>query len=429
MNQKSQNIEERLTIHHIGGRSGSLGAVEIPSDFLKETIVVMYDADPDCTDHIAKMIENDYYKSIVLPYCIGGKNGKTSFHINNCPFTSSTLPTNPAFKDYYHFNKSTDYVHDYVWGEASKCSETRNIEMVSLDSLISDHKPEIPKPDILSLDTQGSEYEILQGAHNILNSNVLAVHCEVEFLPFYKNQKLFPDIFNLLSSQHFQFIEFTSLERVSPFRGPIDNRGRSFTAAGDAVFFKSFSQLKKTIPNLSELYIAGHKLCLIATFYGQVEFAMDILNQLNKLPYDTNTTAEFRKQNYYIFLDKLHNEANKSNNLYPKSFSEIPTRSLEKVPSASRKKIKDLLAKYPSILTTVRYLLHSPKKINYFFARLTKTKILFFSPFEKIFIEYGLSKIAKIIRKNRIDQGVFASQHPKSPLKPTKSNLSEKVDS
>jgi len=419
LNQKAQNIEKRLTIHHIGGRSGSIGNMEIPSDFLKETIVVMYDADQDCTEHIAKMIENDYDKSIVLPYCIGGKNGKTSFHINNCPFTSSTIPTNAAFKDYYFFYSN----HDHVWGEASKCLETRNIKMVSLDSLISDHKPEIPKPDILSLDTQGNEYEILQGAHNILNSNVLAVHCEVEFYPLYKNQKLFPDIFNLLSSQHFQFIEFTNLGTLSPFRGPIDNRGRSFTAYGDALFFKSFSQLKETIPNPSELYIAGHKLCLIATFYGQVEFAMHILNQLNRLPCDTNTTAEFRKQNYYIFLDKLHNEANKSNNLYPKSFSEIPTPSREKVPSVSRKKIKNLLAKYPSILNTIRYLLHSPKKINYFFSRLTKTKILFFSPFEKIFIEYGLMKIAKIIRKNRIDQGVFASQHPKSPLKPTKSNL------
>jgi hypothetical protein len=117
--------------------------------------------------------------------------------------------------------------------------------MITLDKLFSTQESNIPKPDFLSIDTQGSEYEVLQGAQNALDSSVLAVHCEVEFCPLYKEQKLFSDIFNLLNSQHFQFVQFTRLGNLSPFRGPVNIRGRSFTAFGDALFLKNFPQLKK----------------------------------------------------------------------------------------------------------------------------------------------------------------------------------------
>jgi FkbM family methyltransferase len=345
---------------------------------------------------------------------MGGNNSKVPFHINNDPFTSSNIPTNTEFKDYYYFNTN----HDYVWGEASSCSETRSLEMATLDKLLFTHESKIPKPDFLTLDTQGSEYEILQGAQNALNSSVLAVHCEVEFCPLYKEQKLFSDIFNLLNSQHFQFIEFTRLGNLSPFRGAVNIRGRSFTAFGDALFFKNFSQLKESIEDPTELYVAAHKLCLIATIYGQVEFAVDILNQVNSLSWDDKATAEFRKQKFFIFLDKLYKEVSKSDTFYPKSFAESTNLSRKKTgPSSSsappltfRKQIKNSLKKYPLILNSIRYLLNFPKKTKHFFLRLTRFWFLPFSPVEKIFIEHGLLKIAKIIRKNRSNQQIFASR-------------------
>ena len=36
---------------------------------------------------------------------MGGKNGKASFHINKDPFTSSNIPINDEFKDYYYHGK------------------------------------------------------------------------------------------------------------------------------------------------------------------------------------------------------------------------------------------------------------------------------------------------------------------------------------
>ena len=102
MKSASENIENQLVIHHIGGRNGTIG-VNIPKIFLKESILVIYDADNDSLKDIEEKIENLYGKSIVLPYCIGGNNGTTSFHVNKDPFTSSNLATNTEFSDYYFF--------------------------------------------------------------------------------------------------------------------------------------------------------------------------------------------------------------------------------------------------------------------------------------------------------------------------------------
>lgn len=145
---KAKNISKNLTIHHVGGRNGTIG-VRVPPSFLKETVLVMYDADHDSVEYAEERIENVYAESIFLPYCIGGKNGKAPFFINNDLFTSSNIPTNLKSKDYYQFYGN----YDYIWGQASAQVETRDLELVTLDSLVSSEDSNIPKPDFLSLDT------------------------------------------------------------------------------------------------------------------------------------------------------------------------------------------------------------------------------------------------------------------------------------
>src|SRR5262249_54442823 len=61
----------------------------------------------------------------------------------------------------------------------------------------------LPPPDFLKLDTQGSELDILRGGRNVLDTSVIGIETEVEFLPLYKNQPLFPEVFEFLRSQGF----------------------------------------------------------------------------------------------------------------------------------------------------------------------------------------------------------------------------------
>ena len=67
--------------------------------------------------------------------------------------------------------------------------------------------PEIEIIDELKLDTQGTEYEILEGCGNILNK-VKTITCEVEHIELYKNQKLYLDVDKYLKSYGFEFYKW-----------------------------------------------------------------------------------------------------------------------------------------------------------------------------------------------------------------------------
>lgn len=66
------------------------------------------------------------------------------------------------------------------------------------------------KPDVLLMDTQGSEYDILEGAKTVL-SNVQAISTEWSAIELYKGQKLLSDIENILGEYGFKLVEKTDL--------------------------------------------------------------------------------------------------------------------------------------------------------------------------------------------------------------------------
>ena len=73
------------------------------------------------------------------------------------------------------------------------------IESDTLDNLV---KEDI---DILKLDTQGNEYEILQGAKKSLGKTLI-VETETMFYQIYSGQKLAPDIMSLMSANGFDIL-------------------------------------------------------------------------------------------------------------------------------------------------------------------------------------------------------------------------------
>ena len=76
---------------------------------------------------------------------------------------------------------------------------TIEVEVDTLDNILG-HLSHI---DYLKLDTQGSEYEILQGAKNLLKVTD-KIKCEVEFTEWYEGQKLEKDVIKLLSEYGFE---------------------------------------------------------------------------------------------------------------------------------------------------------------------------------------------------------------------------------
>jgi FkbM family methyltransferase len=65
------------------------------------------------------------------------------------------------------------------------------VETVSLDTFVRTH--DLGALDFIKMDIQGAELDVLKGGEAVLPS-VLAVVCEVEFVPLYKGQPLYGDV-------------------------------------------------------------------------------------------------------------------------------------------------------------------------------------------------------------------------------------------
>jgi len=65
----------------------------------------------------------------------------------------------------------------------------------------------IKEIDVVWIDIQGAELFAFQGMGDLIKT-VKAIHTEVEFLPLYIGQPLFPDVDKFLKSRGFKFIEF-----------------------------------------------------------------------------------------------------------------------------------------------------------------------------------------------------------------------------
>ncbi len=229
----------RICSHHIGGRAGSRAFPVLP-EFEKDLVNLLYDADRDCIAQIENRNKNLDSELRVLPYCVGAEHAdEVTFNINYDPFASSLRNMNEKYASWYFYLRRDGY--DYIMKDALKTVEKRKQQMMTLDEIL-ENDPTLMPPDIFTLDAQGMEYEILQGARNAIESNVLAVITEAEFHPLYQGQKLFGDVFSLLTEQGFEFVQFTkAFLECSPFRKSIGLRGKGFLTCTDALFFKNLN--------------------------------------------------------------------------------------------------------------------------------------------------------------------------------------------
>ena len=347
------NFSELLSIHHVGGRDGS-SAFPLNNVFLDDVALVLYDADPDCLPQ-ARERNNRFRNLWVLPYCLAAKRSKRSFFLNYDPFTSSLLSANPQFRDFYTY--CVDPIAgpmDYRCADALAPVEKRDVETISFDEIFSQRRTGTPPPDFLSLDTQGSEYEILEGSASLLDSTVLGLQVEVEFVPLYSEQRLFGDIHRLLASHGFYFSHFASLLELSPHRAPVGLRGKGMTCVGEAVFIKDVNSITGTSQSVTAKLL---KLAFISLSYGKVEYALMCLHLAQeRLPPDQWVHKGTTTRKYLEFLAAVVQAETVMPREMPPTFSarytfnESQSRFIEDIHSGSVSKHGNALAELILIL-------------------------------------------------------------------------------
>lgn len=398
----------RLCLHHVGARNGTR-AFPVLDKFEKDIVNVLYDADPDCLPQVQERNQRLESELHVLPYCLADVCGTACLHINYDPFTSSLRVLNDDYASYYMFH--TD--HDYIISDVMRVMERRPVEMVTMDKLLSGSAISAPPPDFLSLDTQGTEYEILQGAKETLKSRVLGLIVEVEFHPIYKDQKLFGDITQFLSDEGFDFVTFLGMDPgMSPFRAPVGLRARGFHLYADALYLKRLDKITNDTP---EMYVMLQKLAFIAIVLNQFEYGLQCLKRSASLIPEGSIEKKLKNLSYYRFLSILQQQIARTPAVFPPTFASKYTFEASKARflsstnnySANMRRriayvIKKSLRKFPSLYSALRSIKGRIVRTTKVASYVRRSLLLRHSPVETVLISYGLKSQAGILRKNRI---------------------------
>ena len=135
----------------------------------------------------------------IYPVALGDKAGTARVHITRYAAMSSILFPN----------------RDVLGAFRKKPEHTEVVEspVVPVDTLDAIAARDGMSPDVLKLDTQGSECSILDGARNVLEHSLVATEIEVSFIERYVGQPLFDDVSARMSAAGFQLIDLVRLKR------------------------------------------------------------------------------------------------------------------------------------------------------------------------------------------------------------------------
>lgn len=384
--------DNSFVLHHVGARNGSRAFPIVPA-LEHELISVMYEASEDGNDQIIEMGKRlSSCKTILVNACVGKQSEIRDFKFNKDPYTSSLLSLNPRFRNYYV--QQTKY--DYVIGDVISPVDRVLLRTDSIDDLI--RFKSLPKCDFLSVDTQGSELEILEGAEMTLASCV-GVQLEVSFVELYQGQPLFGEIDKFLRLKGFEFIKFKEISEWAPQVCSYELRGDKMQFQADAIYFKSPQSLVST-----QLY----QLLFAALAYGQIEFACSVASEMRSIPMygDRGDWIKFCNDFLVLSSDNVSSRPSFSdwysveqslNRFKPEATKELVVKNhgqTSKNPDISIRKLVYRVVAVCLGSVLVKYLVRFRSRMR--LKRSEATEI------EKIFYNAGLIGVADKIRHSRL---------------------------
>ena len=215
---------------------------------------------------------HELFSRSIYPLFVGGCDGESEFHLYRSKGDSSALPPNPRYAE-------------LIGGPRFAIEETIPVKTTTLDSFFSAN-PGLPRPDMIKLDTQGTELDILKGGVKCLETCSL-VETEVEFITMYKDQPLFHDVMGFMLDQGFELIY---LNRVFSQRRGFQGFSKGQITFGDALFVRREDRLD----DFDERRLMRHAVLLIN--YGYLDHAHNLLASKAFGPDDKAFLESYLKQ-------------------------------------------------------------------------------------------------------------------------------------
>ena len=390
--------DERLVLHHVGGRSGSRPFPIFPR-FEQDIISVLYEADPSCIEDMRQQIGALESEQRIFPYCLGRTEGKAPFYILRDQYRSSLLQLKKQNPGRYSYNRQFSWDSD---PESGDVLEEIEVDLVTLDACLARPDFDAPPPDFLSLDVQGSELDVMIGAERTVRRDVMAVCTEAEFAPLYENQPLFGDILDHLHTRGFQLFNlevFPSEGRSN--RTPIGLRGRGPAFSGDALFLKDYKAAADTHPQPA---LGLLKLAFIAFVYDYFDYAIECLafGLANYNQAMSQILDRLQGQRQYIsFLNRLIKAVREHPTIYPVTYSDVFPGEDVRIRFApnGQELYQQNLAK-----TSENYFKRTDPA--YLAANLPRILNTAKTDVEQLVEEYGLHAQGEALKKRRLDQAM-----------------------
>lgn len=354
-------MTEKIVIHHIGA-AGMTWPLKHLAQFRSDMCIYLHDANA-----------GNFFDTALDVKCVTqfiySTNATLPFHTTYDPAASSVYKLNPYFFSWY-----CDAYADYILSEACSIIESVNMNTTSLDTCLKHN--DFFTPDLLSIDAEGTAFDILFGAQDTLK-HTSAILCEVEFLELREGQKTFFDIGSFLQDD-FIFMGFTNVDEFvfSPYRAPLGCRGKAVPLACDALFFRK--------PDTMKCLYATVKLAFIALYYGYLEYALFLLKDLDISDIYKDSP---QKTVYYTFLTKFLEIIERTEKTYKPTFYDINITSNDAKNRYNRTCPPDHC---------------SFKKIkNAMEERILSLRTTHPTELEMLFYQYEMPHVAELIKKKR----------------------------
>jgi FkbM family methyltransferase len=237
----------KLTLVDVGARGGISSRW---NPYLEHIQLIAFE--PDVTECEALNSRKSAYASRYLPVALGAHDGElATLYMMSKPGCSSLLRPDPEIVKRFSYARNSMVI-----------TSEKALTLSRLDTVATQYGF---SPDVLKIDTQGTELDVLKGAGTLLE-NTLVVELEVEFIPQYVNQPLFADIDTFMRGNGFQL------------------RGLRRTYWRDD--HNSCSAMGGQIVHGDALYIrtvASEKMFIALAAYGQHDLLCSLLEKTGKM--------------------------------------------------------------------------------------------------------------------------------------------------
>jgi len=149
--------------------------------------IYWFEPNPKLLEQLTENVSNQEFESIVFPYAVSNKKGDTSFNkIEN------NEKTNPGCSSLQNLKLHSELYKDIVK------VDTCEVNTINIDEFLTENSLELDF-DLVSLDTQGHDFEILSSSEIIFKSKIIVI--ETAKIELYEGQKIDNEIDSFLESK------------------------------------------------------------------------------------------------------------------------------------------------------------------------------------------------------------------------------------